>query len=57
MRVSDVCLGFFCVFGILGKSLVASMSYDIVKFRVSDDFRGRFLLRSYGVVSLVSIAA
>ena len=57
LRVGDVYLGFFCVFGILGTSLVASMSYDIVKFRLSDDFGGSFLLRSYEIVSLVSIVA
>ena len=57
VRVFVFCLSFFCVLYMFGKSCVALISYETVKFRLRDDFGGRFLLRSYGVVSLVSIAA
>ena len=40
-----------------GKSCVVLISYETVKFRLRDNFGGKFLLRSYGVMSLVSIAA
>ena len=48
---------FFVVFDMFGSSFVTLMSYETVKLRFNDDFGWRVVLRSYGVVSLVSIAA
>ena len=47
----------FVVIDMFGNSFVALMSYETAKLRLKDNFRGRVLLRSYGVVSLISIAA
>ena len=52
------CFVLFCfvVIDMFGNSFVALMSYETANLRVKDNFRGRVLLRSYGVVSLISIA-
>ena len=45
------------MFIIFRKSFVALILYETVEFCFSDGFGRRFLLRSYGFVSLVNFAA